>query len=256
MIRRQVELFWCAVQFLTRLPVPRLDRYEPEWLPRSARWFSLVGQVVGGLSALVLLSAGRVWSGALPALLAVVAGVAVTGAFHEDGLADTADGLGAGLGGGRTRERRLEIMKDSRLGTYGAVALGLALAVKVGALSGLGAGAAAAWALVAAHGLGRAAAVLGMAAMPYAGDPEASKAKPVAVGVGRLEITVACAVALWPLLALSPGRAAAGLAVGSLAALWPALAARRGIGGWTGDVLGAMEQAFETGFLLGCAAAP
>jgi adenosylcobinamide-GDP ribazoletransferase len=249
-MRRQVELFFCAVQFLTRLPTPALSRFESDWTTRSARWFPLVGQLVGGLSALVLLGAAQFWNSWIAALLAVGAGVLITGAFHEDGLADTADGLG----GGQTPERRLEIMKDSRVGTYGVIALVLVLGLKIAALASL-APAAAAIALLAAHGAGRGAAVLVMRLSPYAGDALAAKWKPVPDGVRWGEVLLALAIAAWPLFLLPTLNVAAGLGLGGVLALIIVLLARRLIGGHTGDILGAVEQVFELGFLLGLAAA-
>ncbi len=164
---RQGQLLVCAAQFLTRLPTPRLGAFEPDWIARSARYFPLVGQLVGLLSAAVWLAAGRFWPGLPAAVLAVAAGVLATGGFHEDGLADTADGLGDG----QDRERRLAIMKDSRIGGYGALALGLMLTLRIGLLAGLSPWSGA-LALVVAHGGARAAAVMVMAALPYAGDPD------------------------------------------------------------------------------------
>jgi len=251
MIGEELRRLACALQFLTRLPVPQLGDWRDERLARSARYFPLVGLIVGGLCAGVFLLARLVWPhGALPALLAVAAGVVITGGFHEDGLADTADGLG----GGQARERKLAIMKDSRLGSYGALALGLVLALKVAALAELQPPLAAAAALVCAHGLGRAAAVVMMVATPYAADPDASRLKPSARGARPWEAAIGLAVGAAPLLLLDPTVAVAGVLGGALAAGWPALAARRQIGGHTGDVAGAVEQAFETGFLLAAAA--
>src|SRR3569832_2519825 len=100
--------FWNAMRFLTVIPAPAADGIEDEWLMRAAKYFPLVGIIVGAISAAVLLLASKLWIGFLPPLLAVAASVALTGALHEDGLADTADGLG----GGRSREARLAIMKD------------------------------------------------------------------------------------------------------------------------------------------------
>ncbi|WP_269713577.1 adenosylcobinamide-GDP ribazoletransferase [Caulobacter sp. NIBR2454] len=249
MLRRQVELFFCAVQFLTRLPTPKLSRFEPDWTTRSARWFPLVGQIVGGLSALVLLAAAHFWISWIAALLAVAAGVLITGAFHEDGLADTADGLG----GGQTPERRLEIMKDSRVGTYGVIALVLVLGLKVAALASL-APVIAALALLAAHGAGRAAAVLVMRLSPYAGDASVAKWKPVPDGVRWGEVLMAALIAVWPMVFLPAGNLLLGLGIGGVLALAVVFLARRLLGGHTGDVLGAVEQVFELGFLLGLAA--
>lgn len=201
MIRHEARLFICAVQFLTRIPTPQLAGFQPEWIQQSARYYPLVGQMVGGVSALILYGAAQIWSPWIAALLALGAGVLLTGGFHEDGLADTADGLGGGL----TRERRLEIMKDSRLGSYGALALGLTLALRVAALAMLAQFSPlfAAVALMAAHGLGRAAAVGAMAVMPYGGHPGMAKeGKPDRASFAGL--TVAVLLALWPLVFFSP----------------------------------------------------
>lgn len=245
-MRQQLDLFLCAVQFLTRIPVPANPRFEAGWITRAARYYPLVGQGVGLLCAGVLLVAGMVWHGWVPALLAVTVGVLVTGAFHEDGLADTADGLG----GGQDAAQRLAIMKDSRIGSYGALALGLCLAIKVAAVSAL-TPMVAAWLLVCAHGGGRAAAVVAMSLMRHVSDPASAKYKPTADGVRPGEVAFALLVALWPLAWLAPVQAAQAVALGALLALILAMAARRLIGGYTGDVLGAIEQVFELGFLLG-----
>ncbi|CAN5311022.1 adenosylcobinamide-GDP ribazoletransferase [soil metagenome] len=245
---RQLALFLTAVQFLTRIPVPTLKAFEPDWTARSARYFPLVGALVGLASGAVLIGASYVWTGVLPALLATAVGIAITGAFHEDGLADTADGLG----GGQTPARRLEIMKDSRLGTFGVLALGVALALKVSAL-----GQTPVWpailALVAAHAGGRGAAVLTMRLLPYAGDREATKVKPTADGVTNGEVAVAlafAALAIGPAAVTAPTATAAALLAGAVAAFVMARLARRLIGGWVGDTLGATEQVFEICFLL------
>lgn len=245
----QVRLLLCAVQFLTRVPTPRLTTFQPEWITRSARYFPLVGQGVGLVSALVLIGAERVWGGGVAAVLAIAAGLLVTGAFHEDGLADTADGLG----GGQTLARRLEIMKDSRVGTYGVCALVLVLALKGAVLASTPVITATAM-LLAAHGLGRAAAVCVMRLTPYAPSGEAGKWKPVPQGVRTGEVLVALLIAAWPLTFLPPLAALTGLVGGAVLVMTLAWLAKRLIGGHTGDVLGAAEQLFEVGFLMGVAA--
>ena len=245
---RQLKLFFCALQFLTRLPAPSFADFQPDWITRSARYYSLVGILVGTICAGVLLLAGRLWSGPLPALLAIAAGVLITGGFHEDGLADTADGLG----GGQTPARRLEIMKDSRVGTYGVLALGLVLAIKVAALASLPL-ATAALALVAAHGAGRVAAVVVMVLGRHVSDRDDAKYKPAPDGVRPSELLVAAVLGLWP-LALLGWAGLAGAVVGAVFAAALALSARRLIGGHTGDVLGGVEQAAELGVLLGVSA--
>jgi adenosylcobinamide-GDP ribazoletransferase len=247
-VTRQARLFFCALQFLTRLPAPRHAGFEPDWIARSTPWFPVVGWIVGALSAGVLWLASRVWPMPVAAVLAVVCGLLATGGFHEDGLADTADGLG----GGQTRARRLEIMKDSRLGTYGALALWASLTLKAAILASLPP-AMAALSLVLAHGAARAAPVAVMAAAAYAG--ESSKLTPASFAARPAEAAAALAIGLGPLVLLLPlPTAAVGVGLAALAALAVALTARRLIGGFTGDVLGAVEQVAEIGLLLGFAA--
>lgn len=245
---RQFKLLCCALQFLTRLPAPSFVDFQPDWITRAARYYPVIGLLVGGVGALTLLAAAEVWSNALPALLAIAVGVLITGGFHEDGLADTADGLG----GGQTPQRRLEIMKDSRIGTYGALALGLVLALKVAALAALPTSTAA-LALFAAHGAGRVAAVAAMVTGRHVSDPGSAKYKPAPDGVRPFEFLIALVLGAWPLCLLGPA-GLAGAAVGGVLALLVTLTARRLIGGYTGDVLGALEQACELGVLLGVSA--
>lgn len=247
--RQELRLLACAVQFLTRVPTPALKTFEPDWITRAARYFPLVGQMVGAICAGVLVAADHVWSGPVAALLAIGVGVLITGAFHEDGLADTADGLG----GGQTAPRRLEIMKDSRIGTYGVCALVLVLGLKVAVLASAPA-LSAALMLLAAHGAGRAAAVVVMRLTPYAPSGDAGKWKPTPQGVRTGEVLLALAFAAWPLVLMPAHAVAAGLAGGAVLAIALALLAKRLIGGHTGDVLGGVEQVFEVGFLLGAGA--
>ena len=250
MIRRELTLFLVAVQFLTRIPVPSFAAFETGWLDRSTKYFPLVGGLVGAISALVLWGSSYVWPPMIAALLAVIAGIIATGCFHEDGLADTADGLGGGL----TRERRLEIMKDSRIGTYGAVALLAVLALKVSAVAALDV-ASVIGALIAAHAAARLAAVVAISSLPYAGDAEAAKVKPLSTSVTQRELLVAAAFGLAPTFLVDPACFVIGLAGGSIPAALLAFQSKRLIGGYTGDVLGAIEQVFEIGFLLAVVAA-
>jgi adenosylcobinamide-GDP ribazoletransferase len=246
---RQWRLLVCAVQFLTRLPTPRLPDFEPEWITRSARYFPLAGQLVGLLSAAVWLAAGRLWPGWPAAALSIGVGMLATGGFHEDGLADTADGLG----GGQDRNRRLIIMKDSRIGSFGALALIAAILLRVGLLAGLSPWTGA-LALFVAHGGARAAAVVVMAILPYAGDPDAAKIKPVPRGVRGYEAAIALGLGGWPLLLLGAPRAALGVAMVAASSTVMAYWARRLIGGITGDVLGAVEQLAEIALFMAVAA--
>jgi adenosylcobinamide-GDP ribazoletransferase len=247
---RQAQLFFSALQLMTRLPTPRIPDFEPDWISRSAPYFPVVGWIVGAICAVVMLSASRLWPGLPAAIIAVGAAFLVTGGFHEDGLADTADGLG----GGQSPAQRLEIMKDSRIGSYGVLAVWTVLSLKVAVLGGLPP-LRAAVALILAHGLARAFAVAVMAGLAYAGDLEAAKLKPAPMSVRPVEALMAVALGLAPLLFFLPalnlllGLVLAACAVGALAIL-----SKRLIGGFTGDVLGAVEQLAEAGLLLGFAA--
>jgi adenosylcobinamide-GDP ribazoletransferase len=255
-LRYELRLVVVALQFLTRVPV-RLQVFDPAWLHASARHFPLIGIAVGAFGAAVWWGAALVWPPAVAVLVSMVATIAVTGAFHEDGLADTCDGLGGAV----TRERALVIMKDSRLGSYGAVGLGLTLALKAAALIALaqqrGDAAAAlvvVMTMVWSHSASRAAAVVLASSLRYAGDPEHAKAKPMATEVSQAGAAVAVA---WALLAGAPFVAVAGPAAGGAAAAaviavaWLcALWLRRRLGGYTGDTLGATQQWSELAAVL------
>ena len=247
--RREMVLLIVAAQFLTRLPAPRLSAFKPDWVTRSARWFPLVGQLVGAIAGVVFVGAAQLWPPAVAAVLALAAGLLVTGALHEDGLADTADGLF----GGATPARRIEIMKDSRIGTYGVLALVVAVGLKVAGLAAL-APAAAFWALVAVHGLGRAAAVTAMRLTPYAPEGRPTRWTPAQAGVRTWELAFSLMLAAWPLAMLGPLAAGAAVLGAALGAAVVIGAARRRLGGHTGDVLGAVEQTAEVCALLGVVA--
>jgi adenosylcobinamide-GDP ribazoletransferase len=247
----ELRLFFVALQFLTRFPVPRWVGFEPAWLHASARHFPAVGALVGGVSAAVLAGAALLFPVPVAVLLSMLASVLATGAFHEDGLADTCDALGGAV----SRERALEIMKDSRIGTYGAVGLWMALGLKAVALAALPL-ALSVPALVLGHTASRAAAVVLMRWLPYAGDVAHAKAKPMAHRVSGAGALVALgwvpAVALGLWLGGAMGAAFIGLAVGA-AALAAAVCARwwhRRLGGITGDTLGATQQIAELSLLL------
>lgn len=234
-----------AIQFLTRVPL-RLSEGVPHG--RVVPWFpivgALIGAVVGGVAALAVV----VLDPTVAAALGVVAGLVVTGAFHEDGLADVADAFG----GGWTVEQRLEILKDSRHGTYGVSALVSSILVRVVALAALTSPAAMVAGAVAAHALSRSAAVAAMAVFPLAvesglGAGAARSMRPATFAAGILGGPLVALVAVgW--LAGPAGAAAllALLVVGRLAVVK--------IGGLAGDVLGAVEQVAEAGVLVTLAA--
>ena len=213
---------------------------------RAARYYSLAGALVGTLSAVVLLAANWLGSPAVAAILAIGAGAIITGGFHEDGLADTADGLG----GGNTAQARLKIMKDSRIGTYGALALGLVTLLRIAALTAIPPRHAA-YSLLLAHTLARALPVALMVLLPYAGDPSAAKLPHQDMRVTAGEFGVCLMLSLGPIAFLPSMSAVFATALAALAALCVARLSLQLIGGFTGDVLGAIEQMSEAAILVG-----
>ena len=226
--------FLGALTFLTRLPV-RL-RSAPD-LPASVPWFAVVGGLIGVTVGAIAAGLAELVPMSVAAAVAVIAGVALTGAFHEDGLADLCDAFG-----GWTVEQRHEILKDSRHGTYGVAALASSIVLRIVCVAALGPATAFAG-LVAAHALARGAAVATMGARPKSAAPglgseytAAVTAPRAALGALAGVIIAAAATGWWA----APLTAAAGLA-----AIGVALLARRALGVITGDSLGAIEQVAE-----------
>ncbi|MCE2909720.1 MAG: adenosylcobinamide-GDP ribazoletransferase [Burkholderiaceae bacterium] len=255
-LAHELRLFLVALQFLTRVPV-RFARWQDDWLQACARHFAGVGLLVGGFAALVLWGTAHFFGALLAVLLSVVATVWLTGAFHEDGLADTFDGLG----GSADRGRALAIMKDSRLGTYGTLALVAVLALKVAALHALAVRdlLAALALLPLVHAVSRAAAVVLLAALPYAGDAEHARAKPLVQRADGLVLVVTAGWVLIAVAAAAPFVPADALLAAAVAAPLALMAMRRWLrrrlGGFTGDTLGATQQLVELAMLLAALAA-
>jgi adenosylcobinamide-GDP ribazoletransferase len=255
-MKRQALLFVVAIQFLTRLPVPNLEGFQTSWLSDSARYFPLVGALVG------VIGVGAWWvsSIAFPPAVAIglmmSASLLLTGAFHEDGFADVCDGFG----GGRTRDSVLAIMKDSRVGAYGALGVVMMLGLKWSVLLSLPYRAFPII-VVGAHVVSRWCAVSLIWRLPYVRVDAEAKSKPLAnslSGADWLLSGVLGALILVPALLLIDPAARSQLALALLAALTlsaiiTVLAAgyfKSRIGGYTGDCLGATQQLSELGFLL------
>lgn len=259
--------FLLAVQFFTRIPVmgklAAWVGYSPAMLRASAAHFPAMGWIVGALSAGVFEAlcwalppqSASVW---VAAIFSTAFSVMLTGAFHEDGLADTADGLG----GGFTRERALDIMKDSRIGTYGAIALMLVVFSKISLLVLL-AQIHMQWvmvALFAAHVSSRYTPLWIIRCLVHVGDTQQSKSKPLADSISRTGLMIGgvwwllamglCAISMpWEVLL-------AGAAAAAVAALFMGWRLQKRLQGYTGDGLGATQQLSEIAFYLGlCLAA-
>ena len=253
-----------AVQFFTRIPITgalaQWVGFSPAMLRASAAHFPGVGWLVGGLVA--MLSAGlfavlpdRPVTALVVAVLGTVASVLITGAFHEDGLADVADGLG----GSSDRSRALVIMKDSRVGAFGALALVLVVLAKVALLALIGSvdPGVLVGGLFAAHVASRSFPLLLIRAMVHVGDDAGSKSKPLADQIGTGSLVLAglwLAVALVLVAVLAPGVAlAVPMACATLAWLWMWRWFHRRLQGFTGDCLGATQQVCEVAFHFGLA---
>lgn len=243
-----VSGFSTATAFFTRVPIEPPSRAVRQ-IADAAWAFPLVGAGIGAVVALIFAFAQLVGLGSWPAALsAVLAGFVLTGALHEDGLADTADGLC----GGTDREAKLAIMRDSRHGTFGVLALIASVGLRSAALAQLGDLLHAGLALVAAHAASRAIlpATMRLLAPARADGLGATAGTPSAPGM----IVAACIGTGIALAALGPARGTIALGL-TVAAVWVAAAlARRQIGGYTGDVLGAFQQVGEVVMLLAAAA--
>jgi len=256
-----IRHFLLALQFFTRVPMPgpvaAWVGYSPAMQQASLAYIPLVGAVVGGVAALgcyaaLCLLPGVAAASWVAAVFSTILTVMLTGAFHEDGLADLADGIGGAV----SRERALEIMKDSRIGSYGAIALALALLFKVSLVAALAQAdpALAAWTLFAAHAFSRLAPVGVAARLP---NVRREDAKSVATARPPARRTVLAAVG-WAVLALAVAAIArpgawwvAGAVASGLAWLEMCRLLRRRLQGHTGDALGATQQVCELAFYLG-----
>ena len=239
MIRR----FCIAVQFLTRLPVPRVFNSSESELGKAAAFFPLVGVIVGAGAALVFVVLQRVVPVPAAVLCAIVFAALITSGFHEDGLADSFDGFG----GGWTKDRVLEIMRDSRIGTYGTLALIFLVLGKLNFLSSLPQGQIWRW-LIVAHTAARWTTLPLCAWLPYARVE--GQGKLVAKQVGTPEIVLATSTLLLILLLLSWPAALAVFLVTCVVTLVSGLYFRARLQGITGDCLGAANQLTEVSLYL------
>jgi adenosylcobinamide-GDP ribazoletransferase len=249
-MKKQLDIFFTAVMFLTRLPVPKRIDHSPIILQKSARYFPWVGMIVGLIAAATYTACVQILSPALSVFFSMIVSILTTGAFHEDGFADVCDAFG----GGWTKEKILLIMKDSRLGTYGVIGLISILGLKfllLFQLSGLYGMFTFVVLIITGNTSSRFAALTILQQYNYVSDPDTSKAKPLAdrkLSFGEMVIAIVGGglsfLLLKPvfLLAIIP-IVFARLYLGNYFNKW--------IGGYTGDCLGATQQVCEIVFYLG-----
>jgi len=246
-IKNEYRIFLTAVMFYTRIRVPARLEYKPEYLNKATRYFPVIGWITGTTAGAVFLAANYIFPLQVSVCLSMAATILLTGAFHEDGFADFCDGFG----GGWTREKILEIMKDSRIGTYGAIVLILILLMKFFLIAGMPVEKIP-FVLIFAHTLSRFVAGSFVYTHQYARADETSKIKPIAKGMSGASIIVAGILGLAP--AFLPGNLLL------LLSAIPLLIGRvflgrfftKWLGGYTGDCLGAVQQISEIIIYLSC----
>jgi adenosylcobinamide-GDP ribazoletransferase len=237
-LKRELNLFFLALGFFSRIPMPNWLVYSPENLNRSSRYFTIVGWLLGALVALLFFSAHLIFSNNISLWLAIVFSLLLTGAFHEDGLADTADGFG----GGFTRKKKLAIMKDSRVGTYGAAALIMALSGKYLLLIE---NSQIAFSLLIAYALSRAVSASLIFDMQYVTDDDTSKSKPLANNQSIADLRILLLSTLPVFLLLHWQNALMIIGVLIIVRYFAKWYFNKQIGGYTGDCLGAAQQISE-----------
>ncbi len=251
-INNQIRTFALAIHFLTRIPTGVDVDYSPERLLDASRYYPLVGAIVGLVAALAFFVASLFLPTLVAVIIATAATALLTGGFHEDGLADTFDGVS----GAHTRERSLEIMRDSRIGTFGALALILVITLKIAALTSLSENQTIIIALIAAHIISRTSIVIVQATSTYAreegfagtNDQAPSPINSIIASLIAVVTIVAVALILSPISALW---SIAGAIVGHVLIR---LYFQPKLKGHTGDTLGATQQVTEIGIYLALAA--
>ncbi len=247
-MRKQWKLILTAIMFYTRIPVPKNIGYSDEILNQSTKYFSFVGWIVGGFGALIFYLSIFIFPLTISILLSMVTTIMLTGAFHEDGFADSCDAFG----GGWTKEKILEIMKDSRIGTYGTVGLIFILVTKYFTLFNVDA-AQIPFVLFASHAFSRYTATGIIFFSEYARENASSKSKPVGKKLNSTEYLISFIFGSAPLLLISYQYSYWYLLI-FITAIPVIFFLKRyfekWIGGYTGDALGATQQISEVVFYL------
>lgn len=244
-MKKEVHIFFTALMFFTRIPCPKWVNHDSAYLKKSARYFSLVGIIVGSISALVFYGVSFILPIEIAILLSMVTSVYTTGAFHEDGFADVCDGFG----GGWTKEKILLIMKDSTLGTYGVIGLGLLLAIKFSALREIPIHFIP-LVIISGHSLSRFIATTLIYTHPYVRDTDDSKAKPAAKDVSLNIVIISGLFGIAPLLFFKTPLLFLTLIPMYASKVYLGAKFKKWLGGQTGDCTGAVQQLSEVIFYL------
>ena len=253
MIKNEIKIFLTSVMFYTRIPCPSFIDHSEDYLNKATRYFPLIGIIVGTISFFIFWLSSLIFNVYISVIFSLGAGILITGAFHEDGLADTFDGFG----GGWTKDKILEIMKDSRIGTYGIISLITILLLKMFGLTSLFSQITNIYPakhellifliFITYHSLSRLSAINIVFTSKYSTDDSKSKSKPVAKNNTYVEILISYFWGLLPLIFLSyfiPQFLFVILFIGLLSILSSRYFTKH-LDGYTGDCLGAVEQLSE-----------
>tara|TARA_X000001036_G_scaffold272820_1_gene253440 strand:- start:1370 stop:2176 length:807 start_codon:yes stop_codon:yes gene_type:complete len=258
MIKEEIKIFFTSIMFYTRIPCPSYIDHSDEYLNKASRYFPLVGIIVGAISFILFWISNQIFNIHISIVISIAAGILITGAFHEDGLADTFDGFG----GGWTREKILEIMKDSRIGTYGTISLLVLVILKIFTFSSLvmeiqsnftnNSDLIILLIFITYHSISRLTAISIVFTSDYSRDNEIGKSKPVAKTNTKIEILIAYFWGILPLLGLIYLIPEFILVISLLIFFffYSSRYFKKHIGGYTGDTLGAVEQLSEIICLL------
>lgn len=244
-MKKQIHIFLTALMFFTRIPCPKWVDHSPEILNKSTRYFSLIGILVGSISAFFYVISSQLFSNEIAIILSTVASVWTTGAFHEDGFADVCDGFG----GGWTKEKILMIMKDSRLGTYGTVGVIFILTLKFLALNEVPTEFVA-LAIISGHSISRFTATTLIFTHPYVRETEDSKSKPAADKMSLNSLITSAFFGLLPLIFFQNHLIFLVIIPLGITKWWLSRFFKKWIGGQTGDCAGALQQLSEVVYYL------
>lgn len=244
-MKKEIRIFFTAVMFFTRIPCPSFTDHSEEYLNRSSKYFPLIGIMIGALCAFVFWLSLSLFSQPIALLLSMVASVLITGAFHEDGFADVCDGFG----GGWTKIKILDIMKDSRVGTYGVVGLVLIFALKFTSLLEMPPMLVIA-ALISGHAISRLTSAGLIYTDEYAREDLLSKSKPLATKMSNGDFLLASIFGLAPLLLIRSYWVVLVIFPLLLVKLYFSNYFNKWIGGYTGDCLGTVQQVSEVVYYL------
>lgn len=258
MFSHQIKIFLTAVMFYTRIPCPSWVDHSAEYINKCTRYFPLIGWIVGGFFGVVYVIFSLIFPVSIALILSMIAGILLTGAFHEDGFADVCDGFG----GGWTKEKILTIMKDSAIGVYGGIGLISMLFLKYNAILSINPAISNPFLVilffVSAHSLSRFMAVIIIFTDSYVREDELSKAKPIAKQMRVKDFITALFFGIFPYILLLVCFGSV-FQVYSLILLPLVLLSavvylrkyfKKWIGGYTGDCLGATQQITEVLFYL------